>query len=306
MQKLSCALLMLFLPTLLLAHEYFPWSEGDYATYTSLNHNKTYESTVTRTSQAWRRVSNFAGLGEQWVYAGDTTGIYIYRNGTYTQLPDHTFDVGSSTTANLGECHDNVTITLFAKHDRYALNTGEFNDVIELHVSDSACQDAGVTKIWLAKGVGVIAWQSMTIAGPDLASLSKARIGEREYPLQQGITVSANLPGPALDWKPNLNLYTSVKVTNNNSEAITLSFSSGKAFDIALINTATGRVVQRASEGKFYTQAFQFEEIEPGQSSYFAGEMLLKDGIEPGAYILQVEVTTHEQPHIISAPLTLR
>jgi hypothetical protein len=306
MKMLSRLLLLVFFPSLTLAHDYFSWEKNDHATYISSNHQTTYESKVIRTSQAWRRVTNFAGLGEQWIYAGSTSGIYLYRDGRYTQLPDHTFSIGSTTTAYLGGCQDGVKITLFAKDQSLTTSGGQFDDVLELHVTGSDCRDAGITRIWLAKGVGVIAWESMTIAGPDMALLAEAKIGRVDYPMLEEVTLSANLPKPSMNFAPNLSLDASIQITNNTQETITYTFSSGQLFDIILTDMDSGKVVQRYSDGMAFTQAITTKALRPGQSLSFGGEMTLNDDVRAGNYTISVEITTMGYPTAVSAPLTLR
>jgi hypothetical protein len=75
-------------------------------------------------------------------------------------------------------------------------------------------------------------------------------------------------------------------VTNTGTSAQTWQFSSGKQFDVDVVNSA-GKVVKRWSDGRMFTMALSTFTLAPGASKTFTAEIELKDtnGVQlSGAY----------------------
>lgn len=291
MKMFKVVLLLLSLPSLLHAHEYFPWQADDQATYLSDLNKTNYQSEVLRKSGKWVYVKNFAGMGDHWVYAGASTGIYLYYNGDLQQLPDHTFAIGDSTRIDLGGCQENVAVSLFAKGLSISTPAGQFEDVIELDVSGSQCRDAGVTKLWFAKGVGVVRWSAMTIQGPEHFALSDAHIGTVRYPMSQGLTISAQFPAPIINLASQNVVRTAITLTNNTAKTMTLDFATSQRFDI-LLKDAKGQEITRLSAAQAYLQVLGSETVKPGKSLTYSGVLNLPETLKAGDYALAVEITT--------------
>jgi hypothetical protein len=82
-------------------------------------------------------------------------------------------------------------------------------------------------------------------------------------------------------------------VTNTTGASITWQFSSGKQFDVDVINSA-GKVVKHWSDGRYFTMALTSFTLAPGQSKTFNIEVELKDaqGLQlSGAYSLKAYLT---------------
>lgn len=88
----------------------------------------------------------------------------------------------------------------------------------------------------------------------------------------------------------------SFRVTNNGSEAITLTFSSGQDGDVVL--TRDGSTAYRWSDGRSFTQALRNEKLGPGETYSFSLQDQLS--LEPGTYSLKATVTSDPAP----APVT--
>lgn len=65
-------------------------------------------------------------------------------------------------------------------------------------------------------------------------------------------------------------------VTNTSSTSQTWQFSSGKQFDVDVVNGA-GKVVKRWSDGRMFTMALSTFTLAPGASKTFSAEIELKD-----------------------------
>ncbi|WP_181349163.1 BsuPI-related putative proteinase inhibitor [Thalassobacillus sp. CUG 92003] len=69
---------------------------------------------------------------------------------------------------------------------------------------------------------------------------------------------------------------------NTSDTPLTLGFSSGQKYEI-IVTDASGEEVYKFSEGKFFTQALQYEEIKGGER-YEISETWKDAGLEPGKY----------------------
>lgn len=291
MKIIKVLMLFLSLPSMLYAHDYFAWQSGDQASYVSDLYDTEVKSEVVKKSRDWVFVKNFAGMGDHWVYGGASTGLFLYYAGELQQLPDHTFAIGDSRTVNLGGCQENVSVSLFAKGLSVSTAAGQFDDVIELDISGSRCRDAGVTKVWFAKGVGVIGWSSMNIQGPERFDLNDAEIGQVRYPMSKGIAISANFPHPKINLETQRTISAAITLTNHSSETLRLDFSSSQRFDIILMNAA-GEAIHRLSASQVFLQVLGSEMIKAGKSITYSGKLNLPEGLKAGNYALAVEITT--------------
>ncbi len=83
------------------------------------------------------------------------------------------------------------------------------------------------------------------------------------------------------------------QLVNNSDEKKTLMFGSGQQFEIT-ITDEKGTEVYRYSDGKFFTMALIFKDIDPGESLKWqdAWDMTNKDGEKagPGKYRAEIEI----------------
>jgi len=307
MKALRWVLFLWCFPTALLAHELFNWQKGDFATYVSDFNHAEVTSSVINTFGHWAYIKNFAGMGNQWVFRGNTRGLYLYRSGKNHQLPDASFSIGSSTLVSLGGCQNEVTVTLHAKELQVTTKAGIFNNVIELHFSGSQCSDAGIQRVWLAKDVGVIQWESSTIRGPETFELNAASIGGEDYPKVQGISVTANMPGPILSLEETSSnpLKASMTITNHTEQTLHYEFNSSARFDIVIVDSE-GEIKQRWSDDQLFLTVMGSEYIAPGKSLTFGGLITLDETLISGQYFVRFELTAigHHAPSV-TVPLLL-
>ncbi len=106
-------------------------------------------------------------------------------------------------------------------------------------------------------------------------------------PDQNGVT-EERLKASLVETKQENNMYHFEYVVENKSDqSVHLVFNSGQKFDYILRNEA-GEILQRGSEGKFFTQALIEKDLEPGARLSF--DILLKD-LSPGNYTLEAWLT---------------
>lgn len=70
------------------------------------------------------------------------------------------------------------------------------------------------------------------------------------------------------------------EVTNRGDSPATLTFRSGKRYDITVTHRDASEVIWQASEGQAYTMMMDSVELPPGESASFQDETQL----EPGTY----------------------
>ncbi|WP_194841343.1 BsuPI-related putative proteinase inhibitor [Salinibacillus xinjiangensis] len=88
-----------------------------------------------------------------------------------------------------------------------------------------------------------------------------------------------------------------MELRNPTDETIELSFSSGQQYEIVVRDAATKEEVYRFSEGRFFTEALIFEEIEPDKTLTWEFEWNYegREGkIEPGEYMATVTLLPME------------
>lgn len=138
---------------------------------------------ISMESGGWRLWSEFGGLGSVWVYTAtgyDWLWVYNPQTQTAEAVANLSGQVGSSRTANLGALN-NGRVTVAARNGALTTPAGAFTDVTQLTFQTSAA-DAGVTAMWFARGVGLVKYQTQSIAGPRDFTLAAASVNGRAFP----------------------------------------------------------------------------------------------------------------------------
>ena len=254
------------------AQDYQPLAVGDVRTYErggafgALQHERTE---VLRRSGVWYRFDSFLGLTDTWVafYRGD---VYVWDDATAraVKLFDLHAQAGQGYRVELTALPGGWgTMTLAARDETVVVNAGTFRDCARFSFQTApGVADAGWGSIWFAPGVGVVQWSENSFAGPVPHTLHTATIGGTVYPQPQpvrgGLTVALQadkfeyaLP-PLL---PVATLYATFTFTvdNQTGTPIDVTYSSGQSFEIEITDAATGQVMCRWSDGRFFTQALR-------------------------------------------------
>ncbi|MFW6007427.1 MAG: BsuPI-related putative proteinase inhibitor [Halanaerobiales bacterium] len=87
-----------------------------------------------------------------------------------------------------------------------------------------------------------------------------------------------------------------LSIYNITGEPVTLSYGSGKLFDLWILKPDTEEELWRWSDGRFFTMAIHSKEIEPADKIEQELEILIEedDDINPGEYLLTGEIATRE------------
>jgi hypothetical protein len=133
---------------------------------------------------------------------------------------------------------------------------GRWNEVLEVQYRGVSCADAGPALEQFAENIGMVRRVVSAITGPQSFDLVYARVGK--LALESGergrFTVAAEqMPGEDF-WRVTLRLDT------GSYPGIRVRFPSAQEYDVAL-RDATGNVIWRWSDGRFFLQTFQEKEI---------------------------------------------
>ena len=289
------------------ANEYIPWQNGDYAIYQSDKFNITKQSTVDLKVGNWLRFTEFAGLGNYWVFAAPSSDrVYLYSPLDYSfhHLVDFNAAVGSKTHINVNPCNIG-DVSIGAKNEQLSTPAGIFYNVIRLDL-ETSCADAGVTNMWFAKDVGPVQWAESNFIGRIVYQMAKGHINGETYPKAAGVVLQGQFPDPTL-WinrmppipvpPPIVTTRVSMTVENHSQETLTYNFSSAQQFDIYVINEKE-EVVSKWSRDHFFIQIPTIVEIKSGESFSIGGAVeLAYDNGEPlqeGNYKLRIFLTNYD------------
>lgn len=137
-------------------------------------------SQIQSQTDGWRLWDEFAGLGSVWIYTHDTMDwLWVWDGRDAQPIADLGGQVGSSRTIDVGLNRGRVTVT--GRNQALTTPAGTFTDVTQLSLQTSVA-DAGVTGMWFARGVGVVQYETQSIAGPRTFQLSAASVNGRTYP----------------------------------------------------------------------------------------------------------------------------
>lgn len=304
---ISILIFTLFLSFNISADEYIPWQQDDYAIYNADKFDITKKATVDLHIGNWRHFTEFAGLGQFWVYAAlSSQRVYLYSPDDYSlhYFVDFDSQVGTRTHIDVSPCN-NGAVTLGAKNQELILPAGYFSDIIRLDLEPS-CADAGVTNMWFAKGVGPIQWAESNITGRVLYQMVRADINGETYPIKSSIILKGHFPDPTL-WinrmppipepPPIKKARVAMTIENHSQETLFYNFSTSQQFDI-YITDEKGQVVSKWSRDQEFLQVATHIEIRPGKDFTFGGnvDLAYDDGqsLRPGNYKLRIFLTNYD------------
>jgi len=271
------------------------------------------DSKLNRIAGRYARFTNLLGLDAQWVHrAGNTILAWDGSTRRNSELFKLDAAIGDSWAVELTQAFGPATMTLAAKNETVQTPAGTFSDCLLFTYRAPQVADAGWTRIWLAPGVGVVKYGQNSIMGEVVFELRSATIQGTAYPRPVvnggGVTVSLNTDRfdytfPRL--APVANIYATVEFTVDNATGapIPLTFSSGQSFDIELVDSRTGTVAWRWSDGRFFTMAIRQVNLD--------GKLSFRDSVPLTAVDADYEVrmyltTTPSRPYTASAPIRVR
>lgn len=160
-----------------LANDYVSENPDDWFRFQNTTTGAEVESRMAYDLGGWRLWTNFAGLGDTWIYTADNHDYaWLWNGQTYTLLGNLDGAVGSARTIDMAPCNQGSAVV--ASRGPLQTPAGDFAEVTELQLQTS-CADAGVSRIWFAKGVGVVGWAEQSIMGEQVYELTAAFVDGR-------------------------------------------------------------------------------------------------------------------------------
>ena len=167
----------------------------------------------------------------------------------------------------------------------------EWTNAVRIIFSQS-CADAGMTALYLVPGVGPVAYEKSSLAGPIQFELTYSRTGPvaAEAP-QTAFTVALDAPR----YHAAEVLYLKARLTVRSAQPITLTFPSGQRFDLRIWNDR-GEIVYTWSADKLFPQVITQEEVGPGERSFaFTAEV---PNLPPGRYVAEAWLATQSREFV--------
>ncbi len=214
--------------------------------------------------------------------ADDTNTVYQYHPDT--QKEDVFLAFGAEENqpfaTSIDPCVSSAKIV--SKAEKFSGPLGDFDTVLHVAFTPS-CADAGLTDAWFLPYIGLIRYQTETIAGPRTVDLAYSKTGIVE--VSAGLlTTKASLSLPVSN-----TLQVRLAVANSTTAPVVLQFSDGKRYDL-FIKNEKGEVVGQWSLGIAFIQTPGTEIVNPGGERSWGIQMPLKD-LPPGKYLAQAWVT---------------
>lgn len=153
------------------------------------------------------------------------------------------------------------------------------------------CSDAGVTHEIFETGVGLVSRREITIGGERRHDLREAFIAD-EWIDRRGLVSSLSTDKPV--YSEDETIRVRLAVSNSTSDVVTLRFSSGQRFDLA-ITDSNGVQIYTWSANKLFTQETGEIEIESGERVFIteiAPFEFSSRQAKPGSYSLSGWLTT--------------
>ncbi|MEZ6183769.1 MAG: agmatine deiminase family protein [Planctomycetota bacterium] len=166
------------------AGDFLSTNENNWWRYTNQTTQQQVTTRIALTAGNWRMFENFAGLGDHWLYIfpdNEWTVVFDGNNGI-TWIPPYDAPVGTSEVVEFGGVNDGQ-VRIAERGATVTTAAGTFRDVTRLALRPTAA-DAGVTSIWVAKGVGVVKWTEQNFAGEQAYELTTAQVDGRMLPDQ--------------------------------------------------------------------------------------------------------------------------
>lgn len=161
------------------ANDFVSNRRSDWYRYTGPGGQEVRSQIIAETG-GWRLWDEFGGFGPAWVFTYDSLDWFWIFDGRDAQpIANLSGAVGSSTTISIGLNRGRATVV--GRNLTLTTRAGTFNDVTQVAFQTSVA-DAGVSSIWFARGVGIVKFETQSIAGPRAFELASASVSGRSYP----------------------------------------------------------------------------------------------------------------------------
>jgi hypothetical protein len=230
-------------------------------------------------------------LGRDTHLRGTENGIAAFNTsaGQESTWLDFASPVGVSIPVSIEPCTRAAKIE--SREAKIKTPAGEWENA--LHVSfEPSCADAGLTNMYIVPGVGIVAYEASSIAGPVKYELIYTRTGSgvAEAP-QTAFTVALDSP----TYKAGERVDLLIRLTLRTTEPVTLTFPSGQRFDARVWNDK-GQAVYSWSADKLFAAVFSTQRVGPGErTSAFVANV---PNLGPGRYVLEAWLATQSREYV--------
>lgn len=274
--------------------EYFPLQQGNSWAYRSSSRlaagGQAIEVQGRETIQS-REYSKVSFFGRT-IYLRQKENALLWFNPESTQektFLDFGAETGTSFPVDIEQCTRVARVD--SKAARVKTPAGEWDNALQF-VFEPSCADAGITTMYFVPGVGPVAYETTSIAGPVRWELQYARAASTsaESP-QVAFTVSLDAPSykaGAIEMGVRLTL------RNTHSEPVTLVFPSGQRHDLRIWNDR-GDNVYTWSANKLFPAVITTEQV-IGERTY----TFTPDGVTlpPGRYVAEGFLATRSREYV--------
>ena len=255
------------------SNDYFPHNDNDISRFKNNYEQKTDIQVTALYGSNWKQYSNYLGQQDQWIWTSDNSQqvYWLNNNGDVDLLIDFDDPIGTEYSVDIDGCTDYAKL----QNKQTPLNTAlaHFERVLQIEFTGH-CRDGGLLSASFVEGVGLVQWQTQSIAGPVSHDLYNASIQGVDYPKLHGLQVSTQMDSGLFDLNKKTHAAAFILIQNNNESDINLTFNSGQKFEIEILDEQSN-IVNRWSNNRLFTEAIQTVSIAPNTSMKFGDFMPL-------------------------------
>jgi len=292
----------------LLGADFFPLQDGNTWTYREPVTGQSFivrvGPSVTTAGHVYYKLTGYAD-SDLLVRIEEVYGALVYwdeaRNQEILLTSFEPFE-GGYWFAPLRPCPDQAGQTQ-VKRGNHSGPSGPVSDVLEIRYRAFGCADVGPVQEQYAEHLGMLRRIQTSIAGPRTFDLISARVGNLtidaaptgRFSLSVGPTVG---PGP---------VSATFRLQVNSSSPLTLSFSSGQEYDLAL-NDSAGNTLWTWSASRTFLQSLHQRTVTDEWSATveIPWPAAPGGGLQPGDYTVRASVTAASStPFAATVPVTI-
>ncbi|MDZ4798791.1 MAG: BsuPI-related putative proteinase inhibitor [Bryobacteraceae bacterium] len=190
-----------------------------------------------------------------------------------------------------------TSATVESRNATIKTEIGEFNNALQIRYRTN-CADAGTTVQYFVPYVGLVQYESTSIAGPVTHDVVYLRTGNTAVDVKNNaFTLATDAPV----YKAGQTAEATARVTLRASEQITLTFPSGQSTDMRLRDEG-GKSVYFWSADKLFPMIYRGAvPVGPGEKTWVMSFPVGQ--LAPGKYTVEGWLTT--QPKLYSASITI-
>jgi Intracellular proteinase inhibitor len=292
----------------LLGADFFPLQDGNTWTYREPVTGQTFTvrvgPAVTTAGNVYYKLTGYAD-NDLLVRVEPVYGALVYwddaRNQEILLTSFEQFE-GGYWYAPFRPCPDQAGQTQL-KRGNHSGPAGPVSDVLEIRYRAFGCADVGPVQEQYAEHLGMLRRIQTTIAGPRTFDLISARVGSLTIDAAPAASFSVSV-GPTAGSGP---VSATLRLQVNSPTPLTLSFTSGQEYDLAL-NDNAGNTIWIWSASRTFLQALHQRTVtdEWSETVEIPWPAAPGGGLQPGDYTVRATVTASAStPFAATVPVTI-